>query len=298
MSTMQITVAKSYGVETLDNAIKAVAEKALLINSSTKEYAHALGELKTEFDKQGDTFKGVRFPDWLETVFSGKLSGQTCYKYAQVSNAFYDDSTLWDVFTLSKLRILLNCRKKPTEDAASAVWCFLDWYGDSINTMQNESWELWYYRNSQIMERIENAPDEETRELWKTRLTDEPRKGIEIPGVDADESVKLEYAEICQDKALAYLSSVTDSILSDIIKAYRKPDEYTLTLDGKAKKLDVVKTEDTNVRPEEEEEKPKTVDELKEDAHTALLAYVSALGDKAPKTLKTALTVLKNGGDK
>ena len=289
----EIIVSKTYGIDTLDKAITNVADAVMNANASTKQFALALGALKVEHDKH-EVVKTLKFPAWVDSLYSGRCAGQTAYKYAQIAIAFSADTTLWDVLTLSKLSILLNTRKGDCKDAIQASWNFFAWYGDTVNRMQIDRWNVWHDTNGKVLAKVaefEKVGDAESASLWKERLTKEPKNGIEPPenGLES-----VEYSNLCAERAFDYLRNVPDTVLSDIVKAYRKPSDYRINEAGKAEKLNVVNTESKS-----EDAKPKTTDELKADAHSALLAYVSALGDNAPKSLKTALMVLDSkGGDK
>lgn len=291
----EITVTKSYGIASLDGAIRNGADTLLKVGTSTKDFALAMGKLKQEHDKH-ECVKTLKFPAWVDSMYSGACSGQTAYKYAQVAIAFCADAGLWDVLTLSKLSILLNARTPEIKEAMQAAWAFFAWYGDSINRMQIARHDAWEVDNEKALAKIaefENSGDTDSANMWRERVKAEPKNGIAVPN---DGLANIEYFELCADRALDHLRKVPDTVLSDIVKAYRRPDEYTLDESGKAKKTVSAESEKAE-KPESA--KPKTTDELKADAHAALLAYVSALGDSAPKSLKTALMVLDSkGGDK
>lgn len=295
----EIMVTKNYGISTLDTAIQNGADTLLKVGTSTKDFALAMGALKQEHDKH-DCVKTLKFPVWVDSMYSGACSGQTAYKYAQIALAFSADPALWDVLTLSKLSILLNTRTPENKDAISSAWHFFAWYGDSINRMQIARHDAWETENEKALSKIEEfdcVGDTDSANLWRERLKEEPKNGIVVPD---DGLTNIEYFEMCADHAIEYLRKVPDSVLSDVVKAYRKPNEYALGEDGKAKKT--VSTESSNAesgKPESgKEESAKTPDELKADAYSALLAYVSTLGDKAPKSLKTALMVLDGKSEK
>lgn len=291
----QIIVSKSYGIDSLDTAIRTGADTLLKVGTSTKDFALAMGALKKEHDKH-DCVKSLKFPVWVDSMYSGACSGQTAYKYAQIAIAFSADPALWDVFTLSKLSILLNTRTAENKDGIVAAWNFFAWYGDSINRMQIARHDAWTTENEKALSKIaefENSGDTESADMWRERVKAEPKNGIAIPESGLED---INYFENCAEHAMQYLRKVPDTVLSDIVKAYRKPNEYALDESGKAKKT---VSSDTDKTKNAEPAKPKTTDELKADAHSALLAYVSALGDSAPKSLKTALMVLDSkGGDK
>lgn len=293
----EIMITRNYGISTLDTAIKNGAETLLKVGTSTKDFALAMGALKQEHDKH-DCVKTLKFPVWVDSMYSGACSGQTAYKYAQIALAFSEDSGLWDVLTLSKLSILLNTRTKEETRAIPAVWKFFAWYGDSVNRMQIERHEKWESENEKTISKIaefESSGDSDSANLWRERLKSEPKDGVTIP---EGELANTEYFELCADRALDYLRKVPDTVLSDIVKAYRKPDEYTLDESGKAKKTVSADSGKTDSGKTDSGKAEKTTDELKADAHSALLAYVSALGDKAPKSLKTALMVLDSKSEK
>ena len=284
----EITVARNYGIDTLDTAIRVGADTLLKVGTSTKDFALAMGALKAEHDKH-DCVKTLKFPVWVDSMYSGACSGQTAYKYAQIALAFSGDSTLWDVLTLSKLSILLNARTPENKDAISAAWAFFAWYGDSINRIQISRHEAWMTENEKALSKVaefESSGDSDSANMWRERIKEEPKNGVEVPdnGLENDK-----YFNLCADVAFEHLRKVPDTVLSDIVKAYRKPNEYALDSSGKAKKTVSAESEKSK---KSEPEKAKTPDELKADAHAALLAYVSAIGDKAPKSLKTALMVL------
>lgn len=291
----EITVTKSYGISTLDTAIRNGADTLLKVGTSTKDFALAMGALKQEHDKH-DCVKTLKFPVWVDSMYSGACSGQTAYKYAQIALAFSADPGLWDVFTLSKLSILLNTRTKDNKDAMASAWYFFAWYGDSINRMQIARHDAWRMENEKALSKIANAEesgDMDTADLWRERLKEEPKNGIAIPDNGFED---INYFETMADSAVDYLRKVPDTVLSDIVKAFRKPDEYALDESGKAKKT--VSAESGKAEKAESDKTEKTPDELKADAYSALLAYVSTLGDKAPKSLKTALMVLDSKAEK
>ena len=290
----EITVARNYGIDTLDTAIRNGAETLLKVGTSTKDFALAMGALKTEHDKH-DCVKTLKFPVWVDSMYSGACSGQTAYKYAQIALAFSGDSALWDVLTLSKLSILLNTRTPKIKDPIAAAWNFFAWYGDSINRMQIARHDAWKTENEKALSKVADAEasgDLDTADLWRERLKEEPKNGIAVPD---DGLSNADYFDVCAESAFEHLRKVPDTVLSDIVKAYRKPNEYALDGSGKAKKT---VSAESSKSEKAEPEKPKTPDELKADAHAALLAYVSAIGDKAPKSLKTALMVLDSKEDK
>lgn len=286
----EITVARNYGIESLDSAIRVGADTLLKVGTTTKDFALAMGALKAEHDKH-DCVKTLKFPVWVDSMYSGACSGQTAYKYAQIALAFSGDSTLWDVLTLSKLSILLNTRKDEIKNPIAAAWNFFAWYGDSINRMQIAKHDAWETENEKALSKIaiaEESGDLDTADLWRERLKEEPTNGIGIPD---DGLSNADYFDVCAERAFEHLRKVPDTALSDIVKAYRKPNEYALDSSGKAKKtVSADSGKADSGKPDSG--KAKTPDELKADAHAALLAYVSAIGDKAPKSLKTALMVL------
>lgn len=290
----EITVTRNYGIESLDSAIRVGADTLLKVGTSTKDFALAMGALKNEHDKH-DCVKTLKFPVWVDSMYSGACSGQTAYKYAQIALAFSGDSALWDVLTLSKLSILLNTRTDKIKDPIAAAWNFFAWYGDSINRMQIERHEAWETENEKALSKVaefESTGDTESANMWRERLKEEPKNGIAVPD---DGLSNADYFDVCAERAFEHLRKVPDTVLSDIVKAYRKPNEYALDGSGKAKKTVSAESEKSE---KSEPEKAKTPDELKADAHAALLAYVSALGDKAPKSLKTALMVLDSKSEK
>lgn len=291
----EITVTKSYGISTLDTAIRNGADTLLKVGTSTKDFALAMGALKQEHGKH-DCVKTLKFPVWVDSMYSGACSGQTAYKYAQIALAFSGDSMLWDVLTLSKLSILLNTRNDTNKEGIPAAWAFFAWYGDSVNRMQIARHDAWMTDNEKALSKIasaEESGDLDTADLWRERLKEEPKNGISVPD---DGLSNADYFDICAERALEHLRKVPDTVLSDIVKAYRKPDEYALGDDGKAKKT--VSAESGKAEKAESGKAEKTPDELKADAYSALLAYVSTLGDKAPKSLKTALMVLDSKAEK
>lgn len=288
MNKNQITVVKSYGVETLDKAIEEGLTALSSAESSNKTVALAMATLRTA-QKDCEKTAKLKFPVWVESVYDCRISGQSMYKYAQIALAF-SASEYWDVFSLSKLSILMNTRTKDIKDAPQAVDAFAFWYGDTINNKQLERHANWAEENSAIMQELENATSDTVKDALKSKLTKEPKNGIEIPSAE-DKDACDKYYDICVERALDHFVKLHDAELSDIVKAYRNPNAYFINDAGKGEKYADTSESADSTDSAEITEKPKTPDELKADAYTALLAYVSASGDDN-KTFKNALRIL------
>lgn len=291
MNKNEITIAKTYGVESLDKAITEGLTAIASAESSNKGVAIAMATLRTA-QKECEKTAKLKFPEWVESVYNCKISGQSMYKYAQIALAF-SASEYWDVFSLSKLSILLNARTKDIKDAPSAVDALAFWYGDTINQKQLERHAKWAEENSAIMQELESATSDITIDALKAKLTKEPKDGIAVPPVE-DKDACDKYYDICVDVALDYFAKLHDAELSMIVKAYRNPDTYFINDAGKGEKYVDTGESTDSADSADSAEIPKTPDELKKDAYTALLAYVSTGVDN--KTLKNALRIL--GGEK
>ena len=289
MSTKnEITIAKTYGVEVLDKAITEGLTAITSAESSNKSVALAMATLRTAQKNCEKTAK-LKFPVWVESVYNCKISGQSMYKYAQIALAF-SASEYWDVFSLSKLSILMNTRTKDIKDAPQAVDAFAFWYGDTINQKQLERHAKWLEENAVIMQELENATSDTVKDALKAKLTKEPKDGVAVPPVE-DKAACDKYYSLCVDRALDHFAKLHDAELSDIVKAYRNPEAYFINDAGKGEKYADTGESTDSADSADSTEKPKTPDELKADAYTALLAYVSASGDDN-KTFKNALRIL------
>jgi len=286
----EITIAKTYGIEALDKAITEGLTAITSAESSNKGVALAMATLRTA-QKDCERTAKLKFPTWVESVYNCKISGQSMYKYAQIALAF-SASEYWDVFSLSKLSILMNSRTKDIKDAPQAVDALAFWYGDTINQKQLERHAKWAEENASITQELENATSDTVKDALKAKLTPEPKNGIEIPPVE-DKNACDKYYDICVERALDHFATLHDADLSGIVKAYRNPDAYFINDAGKGEKYADTGESTDSTDSTDSTEKPKTPDELKADAYTALLAYVSTGVDN--KTLKNALRIL--GGE-
>lgn len=286
MNANQITTVETFGIETLDKAIT----DAVLHMSGTKSLAIDFLNIR-ELASGTDKLKTYKFPALIERIFKGQYDGSTAYKYAQCAEMFSEQVDIWDFFSISKLQILMNCENSAAKKKGMTAYGFLVWYADSINRAKNERVKEWEIENEKVLAKIESAPDDETKELWREKLTPCPDSGFDIPekGTDAYK----EYEEIMFRQARTVLSVATDAILRDLVKVYKGVDGYKLnTVSGKPEKEEVKK------EPTKPEKANMTPEQLKQEAHSALLAYASTL-DKVPKTLANALDYLaKNGGEK
>ena len=281
MNANQITTVETFGIETLDKAITDAVQHM----SGTKSLAIDFLKIQ-ELASGTDKLKTYKFPALIERIFKGQYDGSTAYKYALCAKMFSEQSDIWDFFSISKLQILMNCENSTATKQGKSAYNFLVWYADEINKAKNAKVEEWRVENEKILAKIDSAIDDDTANLWREKLTPAPENGFDVPekGTDAYK----EYEEIMFTSARKVLSTVTDSILRDLVKVYRGADGYTLnTVSGKPEKAD--KPAD---KPAE-----RTPDELRQDAHSALLAYTSTF-DKVPKTLANALELLAKGGDK
>ena len=286
MNVNQITTVETFGIETLDKAIT----DAVLHMSGTKSLAIDFLNIR-ELASGTDKLKTYKFPALIERIFKGQYDGSTAYKYAQCAEMFSEQVDIWDFFSISKLQILMNCENSAAKKKGMTAYGFLVWYADSINRAKNERVKEWEVENEKVLAKIDSAPDDETKELWREKLTPCPDSGFDIPekGTDAYK----EYEEIMFRQARTVLSVATDAILRDLVKVYKGADGYTLnTVSGKPEK------EETKKESAKPEKANMTPEQLKQEAHSALLAYASTF-DKVPKTLANALDYLaKNGGEK
>lgn len=281
-----------FGIETLDKAV----QDAVTHMSGTKSLALDFLHIQ-EIASSTDRLKTYKFPALVERIFRGQYDGSTAYKYAQCARMFSNQPDIWDFFSISKLQILMNCENSTAKAEKKSAYKFLVWYATTLNEAQNNRVRDWEKENEEILSQIETAPNEATANLWREKLTPCPEYGIDEPekGTDA----RKEFDELMFERARKLLTVVTDVILRDLVKIYRGSDVLTLnTATGKPEKVENPK------KPEKPSEKPsdepveKTAEELKADAHAALLAYVStftASGEKVPKTLKSALDLLEGG---
>lgn len=288
MNANQITTVETFGIESLDKAINSAVKHM----SGAKDLAVDFLNIR-ELASGTDKLKTYKFPALVERIFKGQYDGSTAYKYAQCAEMFSEQPDIWDFFSISKLQILMNCENSTAKKKGMSAYNFLVWYADSINRAKNERYKEWEIENEKLLTKIaefESAGDTFTGDMLKEKLTPCPDTGFDIPekGTDAYK----EYEEIMFTSARKVLCGVTDVTLRDLVKVYRGADGYVLnTASGKAEKVETEKTEKTeksNVTPEQ----------LKEEAHAALLAYASTF-DKVPKTLANAIDFLaKNGGEK
>lgn len=287
MNANQITTVETFGIETLDKAIT----DAVLHMSGTKSLAIDFLNIR-ELASGTDKLKTYKFPALIERIFKGQYDGSTAYKYAQCAEMFSEQVDIWDFFSISKLQILMNCENSAAKKKGMTAYGFLVWYADAINRAKNERVKEWEVENEKVLAKIDSAPDDETKELWREKLTPCPDSGFDIPekGTDAYK----EYEEIMFRQARTVLSGATDAILRDLVKVYKGVDGYTLnTASGRPEKEEIKKEE--TKKPEKSNMTP---EQLKQEAHSALLAYASTF-DKVPKTLANALDYLaKNGGEK
>ena len=289
MNANQITTVETFGIETLDKAIT----DAVTHMSGTKSLAIDFLKIQ-ELASGTDKLKTYKFPALIERIFKGQYDGSTAYKYAQCAKMFSDQVDIWDFFSISKLQILMNCENGTAKKENKSAYGFLVWYADSINRAKNDKVSEWQAENERVLAKIESAPDDETANLWREKLTPAPESGFDVP--DRGTDAYKEYEEIMFTSARKVLSAVTDTTLRDLVKVYRGSDTLALnTTTGKAEK---VEPENAEKKSGKEENTPdKTPDELRQDAHAALLAYTSTF-DKVPKTLANALELLSKGGDK
>lgn len=289
MNANQITTVETFGIETLDKAIT----DAVTHMSGTKSLAIDFLKIQ-ELASGTDKLKTYKFPALIERIFKGQYDGSTAYKYAQCAKMFSEQVDIWDFFSISKLQILMNCENGTAKKEDKSACGFLVWYADSINRAKNDKVSEWQVENEKVLSKIETAPDDETRELWREKLTPAPESGFDIPekGTDAYK----EYEEIMFMSARKVLSTVTDVTLRDLVKVYRGADGYTLnTTTGKPEKAEKPSEKPSGKSSDKPVER--TPDELRQDAHAALLAYTSTF-DKVPKTLANALELLSKEGDK
>ena len=285
MNANQITTVETFGIETLD---KAIAD-AVLHMSGTKSLAIDFLNIR-ELASGTDKLKTYKFPALIERIFKGQYDGSTAYKYAQCAEMFSEQVDIWDFFSISKLQILMNCENSAAKKKGMTAYGFLVWYADAINRAKNERVKEWEVENEKVLAKIESAPDDETKELWREKLTPCPDSGFDIPekGTDAYK----EYEEIMFRQARTVLSVATDAILRDLVKVYKGADGYTLnTVSGKPEK------EETKKESTKPEKANMTPEQLKQEAHSALLAYASTF-DKVPKTLANALDFLAKESEK
>lgn len=289
MNANQITTVETFGIETLDKAIT----DAVTHMSGTKSLAIDFLKIQ-ELASGTDKLKTYKFPALIERIFKGQYDGSTAYKYAQCAKMFSEQVDIWDFFSISKLQILMNCENGTAKKENKSAYGFLVWYADSINRAKNDKVSEWQAENEKVLAKIESAQDEETANLWREKLTPAPESGFDVPDKGTD--AYKEYEEIMFTSARKVLSAVTDTILRDLVKVYRGSDTLVLnTTSGKAEK---VEPENAEKKSGKEESTPdKTPDELRQDAHAALLAYTSTF-DKVPKTLENALELLSKGGEK
>lgn len=288
MNANQITTVETFGIETLDKAINSAVQHM----SGTKNLAIDFLNIR-ELASGTDKLKTYKFPALIERIFKGQYDGSTAYKYAQCAEMFSEQPDIWDFFSISKLQILMNCENSAAKKKGMSAYGFLVWYADSINRAKNERVKEWEAENEKLLSKIEefeSVGDTFTGDMLREKLTPAPETGFDIPekGTDAYK----EYEEFMFTSARKVLSSVTDVILRDLVKVYKGADGYTLnTVSGKPEKEEVKKEA---VKPEKASATP---EQLKEEAHSALLAYTSTF-DKVPKTLANALDYLAKGGEK
>lgn len=289
MNANQITTVETFGIETLDKAIT----DAVTHMSGTKSLAIDFLKIQ-ELASGTDKLKTYKFPALIERIFKGQYDGSTAYKYAQCAKMFSEQVDIWDFFSISKLQILMNCENGTAKKESKSAYGFMVWYADSINRAKNDKVSEWQAENEKVLAKIESAPDEETANLWREKLTPAPESGFDVPDKGTD--AYKEYEELMFTSARKVLSTVTDTILRDLVKVYRGSDTLALnTTSGKAEKVEPGNAEKKSGK--EENTPDKTPDELRQDAHAALLAYTSTF-DKVPKTLANALELLAKGGEK
>ena len=279
MNANQITTVETFGIETLDKAINDAVQHMSGTKSLAVDFLH-IRELASGTDK----LKTYKFPALIERIFKGQYDGSTADKYAQCAEMFSEQTDIWDFFSISKLQILMNCENSSAKKKGMSAYGFLVWYADYINRAKNDRVHEWELENEKILARIESAVDDDTKELWREKLTPAPESGFDVPEKGTD-SYK-EYEEFMFTSARKVLSTVTDVVLRDLVKVYKGTDGYTLnTVSGKPEKVEG-KPES---KPETRQANP---DELRKEAHAALLAYTSTFADKVPKTLSSALKLL------
>ena len=289
MNANQITTVETFGIETLDKAIN----DAVTHMSGTKSLAIDFLKIQ-ELASGTDRLKTYKFPALIERIFRGQYDGSTAYKYALCAKMFSEQPDIWDFYSISKLQILMNCENSTAIKEGKSAYNFHVWYADSINRAKNAKVADWEVDNEKILAKIESAPDEETKSLWREKLTPRPDDGFDIP--DRNTDAYKEYAEIMFTSARKALTTFTDAALRDLVKVYRGSDAFILnTATGKADKVEG-ETEKKSDKGAESTAKC-TPDELRKDAHAALLAYTSTF-DKVPKTLASALELLSKGGNK
>ena len=284
MSANQITTVETFGIETLDKAINDAVQHM----SGTKSLAIDFLKIQ-ELASGTDRLKKYKFPALIERIFRGQYDGSTAYKYALCAKMFSEQVDIWDFFSISKLQILMNCENSTAIKQGKSAYNFLVWYATSLNKAQNDRVKDWETENEKILSKIESATDDDTKNLWREKLTPCPEYGIDEP--DKGTEAYKEFEELMFIRARQLLAVVTDSVLRDLVKVYRGSDTIVLnTATGKPEKIE---------SPDKPSDKTpdKTPDELRQDAHSALLAYTSTF-DKVPKTLVNALELLAKGGDK
>lgn len=288
MSTNQITTVETFGIETLDKAINDAVQHM----SGTKSLAIDFLKIQ-ELASGTDRLKTYKFPALIERIFKGQYDGSTAYKYAQCAKMFSEQIDIWDFFSISKLQILMNCENGTAVKQGKSAYGFFVWYADSVNRAKNDKVLEWQSENEKVLAKIDSATDEETKELWREKLTPCPDKGFDIP--EKGTEAYKEYEEIMFTSARKLLSTVTDSILRDLVKIYRGSDVLRLNTDtGRPEKIENPTQPE---KPSDKSAEKRTPDELRQDAHAALLAYTSTF-DKVPKTLANALEMLSKGAEK
>lgn len=288
MNANQITTVETFGIETLDKAIN----DAVLHMSGTKSLAIDFLKIQ-ELASGTDRLKTYKFPALIERIFKGQYDGSTAYKYALCAQMFAEQPDIWDFYSISKLQILMNCENSTAIKEGKSAYDFHVWYADSINRAKNDKVAEWEIENEKILAKIESTTDDETVNLWREKLTPRPDDGFDIP--DKNTVAYKEYAEIMFVSARKALTTFTDTALRDLVRVYRGSD--TLVLNTATGKADKVEGTEKKSGKKEENVVMRTPDELRQDAHAALLAYTSTF-DKVPKTLASALELLAKGGDK
>lgn len=301
MSTMLTINPEKFNIIEMDSIIDETVSHILADSSNRK--ALALDFLKLqETAKNIDRLKTFKFDALVSRIFGNAYDSKTAVKYAQIAKTFSNQPDLWDFYGLSKLSLLLQAENATAQKEGKSAYNFHVWYAHTINVAQNERHAEWVKENDTLLQEIEKAESEVVKDALRDKLTAEPANGIDVP--DEGTEVRKEYDELMFNSARKVLSTFTDKVFSEILKAYR----------GKGFKLDcntgiAVKDESTaestadgtaeganGTAESTAETTAPTPEELKHDAYTALLAYAGTF-ERVPKTIQNAIDLLAREGE-
>lgn len=268
------------------NAAKVISKA----KNAPKEIAKALYAVannpafKTTFPKMS---AGAVF----EKYFTEISSGGTGYKYAQCYGTFGTSENekmqkLWKLLPIGKLIILLRAESKnATENKKSAV-DFVRWHGKTEDTKIRKSYENYEKEVEKANAEIEKAVAE--KDFDKVNALTAKRPKAPTGSYFENWQNVTEYNEFCFNTGLALILQMSDAKLKQVFAEYIPPKaKKTDGTDGKENGTDG--TDGTDSTPKE-----KTVEDYKNDAVTALSAYLEKSGMVSAE-LTLALAILRGG---